>query len=81
MKERENRKPFMFYPEDNNKANWDLFITIVLVWTCILTPARIAFDTDDDIEPGFETLRWIVDFFFLVDIVINFNTAYQNEDF
>ena len=29
MKEREDRKPYMFYPEDTNKANWDLFITVV----------------------------------------------------
>ena len=71
----------MFYPEDGSKANWDLFITIVLVYTCIATPARIAFDNNDEIEVGWEAIRWIVDFFFLIDIIICFNTAYQDDDF
>lgn len=71
----------MFYPEDGTKANWDLFITIILIYTCIITPARLAFDNDGDIEIGWETARWIVDFCFLVDIVINFNTAHQDDDF
>lgn len=71
----------MFYPEDASKGNWDLFITIVLLWTCIATPARIAFDDGDTVEVGWETVKWIVDFLFLIDIVINFNTAYQDDDF
>jgi hypothetical protein len=76
MKERDNRKAFMFYPEDPTKGNWDLFITIVLLWTCIATPARIAFEDGNTVEVGWETVKWIVDFLFLIDIVINFNTAY-----
>jgi hypothetical protein len=43
MRFRENRKPFLIYPEDEWKANWDLFITLVLVYTCVATPANIAF--------------------------------------
>ena len=81
MKERQNRKRYMLYPEDEIKGQWDVFITLVLLFTCITTPARIAFDNDDDIEVGWETTRWIVDFFFLVDIIINFNSAYQDDDF
>ena len=53
----------------------------MLLYTCITTPARIAFDNDNDIEVGWETIRWIVDFLFLIDIVVNFNTAYQDDDF
>ena len=79
MREREDRKPFMIYPEDSDKANWDLFITLVLVYTCVATPARIAFSTEDTV--GWATVRWLVDFFFLVDIIIIFFSAYQDEDF
>ena len=35
MVHREKRKCCMFYPEDANKANWDLFMTVVLIYTCI----------------------------------------------
>ena len=38
MRHRDQRKPCMIYPEDPKKANWDLFITIVLIYTCIQTP-------------------------------------------
>ena len=34
----------MIYPEDDYKVNWDLFITIVLLFTCIETPLRVAFN-------------------------------------
>ena len=40
---RKNRKQFMLYPEDNFKSYWDFLITNVLIFTCIVTPARIAF--------------------------------------
>ena len=71
----------MFYPEDKSKGYWDLFITVVLLWTCIVTPARLAFDHDNDIELGWEILRWVVDFLFLVDIFINFSSAFEDADF
>lgn len=49
MIHRDQRKPYMFYPEDSSKANWDLFITIVLIYTCITTPMRIAFSNGDSL--------------------------------
>lgn len=39
MIKREVTRPYMFYPEDPDKANWDLFMTIVLVYTCVATPS------------------------------------------
>jgi hypothetical protein len=79
MIHRDVRKKFMFYPEDVDKANWDLFITVILVYTCIATPARIAFSSEDTV--GWATVRWIVDFLFLMDIIIIFNSATQDDDF
>lgn len=43
MTARANRKTFVIYPEDKLKATWDLFITIVLLITCVNTPWNIAF--------------------------------------
>lgn len=69
----------MIYPEDPRKANWDLFITIVLVYTCVATPARMAFVHSDPI--GWTIIKWLIDFMFLVDIIIIFFSATQDEDF
>jgi len=46
MRERENRKRFMLYPEDALKGYWDLTMSVALILTCSLTPYSIAFSTD-----------------------------------
>ena len=38
-------KPFSL--EDDKKTNWDLFITLNLIFTCLVTPFRVAFFTND----------------------------------
>ena len=58
--------------------NWDLFMTLILILTCMLTPLRLAFSENE------EPIEWIViyysiDFLFLIDIIVIFNTAYYNE--
>ena len=37
------RKMCLFGPDSTFKSNWDLFITIILIFSCMLTPYRIAF--------------------------------------
>ena len=43
MTERVDRIDDIIYPEDTFKSRWDLFLTFVLLGTCIITPYRIAF--------------------------------------
>jgi hypothetical protein len=43
MKERADKKDWVLYPEDTSKTYWDIFITLILLITCLLTPWRIAF--------------------------------------
>ena len=78
MRKRLDRKTGIIYPEDAKKGTWDLSMALVLIFTCAVTPYRIAFSED--------TLTWyiinkIVDFLFLVDIFVIFNTAFYDEDF
>lgn len=46
MTKRANRKKFLIYPESRFKMWWDLFMTLILLMTCIMTPLDIAFDED-----------------------------------
>lgn len=76
---KKNMKSCMIYPEDPFKSQWDLFIALVLIFTCLVTPYRIALVEKD-------SFRWIitnntVDSLFLMDIIIIFNSAYMDEDF
>ena len=75
---REDAKPCIIYPENSHKASWDLFMAIVLVFTCVVTPVHICFG-----EGGlsWKISNFIVDGLFLVDITLIFLTAISTEDF
>ena len=40
---RTDKKKFIVYPEDKHKGYWDVWITIILLITCIIIPVRLAF--------------------------------------
>ena len=69
----------MIMPDNTYKSYWDLFITLVLVFTCIVTPLRLAFVKGDE-TMGWTILNTIVDSFFLIDIFTNFVSAIQDEN-
>jgi len=76
---RENRKPYLIYPEDSFKQTWDLYIAIVLVTTCLITPVRIAFFETDDLT--WTIINYVIDFFFFIDMIVSFSTCFYDEDF
>lgn len=81
MLERENRKWYLFYPEDKFKQRWDLIMTYLLIFTCSSTPLYISFHEDN---PGFSTweiVNLIVDIFFGLDIGVIFFSAFFDDDF
>lgn len=54
-------------------------MAIVLILTCFVTPIRIAFYTSDELH--WKVINYIIDFLFLSDIIVIFNTAYYDDDF
>lgn len=79
MKERENRKKYMLYPEDTIKGYWDLIISLVLILTCSITPYAIAFIEEQD--QSLFILDLIIDVLFAIDIIVIFNSAFYDADF
>lgn len=69
----------MILPSNSFKLNWDMIVTIVLLYSCISTPAQIALY--ETLGNSSLTLNLIVDLFFVVDIVIIFNTAIMDENY
>jgi len=80
MSYRTNKKAWMFYPEDRNKVNWDLYITLILLVSCITTPWRIAFGEDKD-PTEWIVINYFIDSMFLIDIFVIFNSAFHDDDF
>lgn len=80
MRHRAKRKEYLIYPEDRLRIHWDLFITLVLLISCMTTPYRIAFG--EHVEPmGWMITNYFIDGMFLIDICINFNSAFYNNDY
>ena len=48
MKTKHTRKSCLIYPENPHKAKWDLWITLVLLVTCIMTPLNIALTKESE---------------------------------
>ena len=66
----------IIFPDDFLKSIWDIIIAFLMLYTCIITPYRVAFLSDED-----EFLYWIIlettiDVFFSVDIILNFFVAF-----
>jgi hypothetical protein len=81
----------MFYPTediakgqrlhslDEFKSAWDLLLVIVLIFSSLMSPYRLAFIEVDDTK--WKIINSLVDICFTLDIFIVFNTAYYDEDY
>lgn len=69
----------MIYPEDTWKDQWDLVVSAVLIFTCAITPFRLAFTQSDPV--GWQIANNFIDFIFFIDMIFIFHTAYYDEDF
>ena len=67
------------YPEDTWKEQWDLFVSLVLIFTCAVTPFRLAFIEEDTLD--WEIINGVTDLIFFIDMILIFNTAFYDEDF
>ena len=76
--EKNKRRWFMFYPEDNCLANWNIVMTIILLVTCLVTPWKIAFSAEADF--AWEVINTIIDIFFGIDMLVIFNSAFYDDD-
>ena len=61
------------------KGNWDGLITLVLIFTCMVTPYRIAFVESDNVE--WTVANYTIDFLFLVDMLLCFVSAFYTTEF
>lgn len=77
MKPKRRSDTFLIYPENKYKETWDFFIPIILVVTCLQTPLVLAFDLKD---LGSRITLYVIDFAFLIDIFLTFNSCYIKDE-
>ena len=67
----------MIDPNCGSKTVWNILMLILVVFQSIIVPVRIAFE--DVTSYNWMVADYIMDSFFIIDIVINFITALENE--
>jgi hypothetical protein len=65
-------------PQNSLKLWWDMIITIVLLYSCIMTPAQVALIEEMDHATNLTNL--VIDCLFLLDMIIIFNTAIIDDE-
>ena len=70
----------LFHPDNSFKVKWDIFIMIILLFSCIITPLRLAFDNDKESQSWMIVL-YTIDLLFFLDMVIIFNTMIYDENY
>ena len=67
---------FVLLPDDPFKIYWEMFIMVLLTMTFIVTPYKLSFLEYED--PWMVYVDIIIDFFFGVDIFLNFFMAFYD---
>jgi hypothetical protein len=69
-------------PNNFAKLQWDLFVGFLIVYGFITLPLAMAFPASPECgETDYNLIiDWLVDIFFITDIVVNFRTAVYCED-
>ena len=53
-----------------------MFISVVLLVSCVITPINFAFSDELESVNWWLEFNIIIDVFFFIEIIINFNTAF-----
>lgn len=65
-------------PDNKHKIRWNLWVALLLIYTGIFVPMRVAYF--DEAEIGMIIFECFVDAFFITDLVLTFFSAYERKD-
>lgn len=71
---------YLIHPGGTFIQRWDYFMMFLLVFTAIVTPFEAAFLPLDHKEIGLAIVNGMVDFAFLLDIIVNFSLVYLDKE-
>ena len=74
-----NPKKCMFYPNDSFFITWDMWISFVLLVSCMITPVNFAFQDELETIMWYTVFNYAIDIFFFFELIINFNSAYTDD--
>lgn len=69
----------LFRVNDPWRTRWDLFIILLALYNSVSVPLEVGFEFEESYL-GLKVVGYCFDFFFAMDIVVNFRTAYLDEE-
>ncbi|RLN59776.1 hypothetical protein BBJ28_00003689 [Nothophytophthora sp. Chile5] len=72
------RGTYLFHPQEPTIVTWQFFVGIGIIYSIIVVPFRLGFDFDA--VGGWYVLEFTIDSFFFLDILLNFRTAYFDDE-
>lgn len=70
----------IIFPDDPLRNLWDFVLILVLSYTCLIMPYRIAFLSNYDDVLEWYVVDWTTDSIFYADILVNFVSAYYDAE-
>jgi len=71
---------WVFHPYKSVRLRWDIAITVVMLYVLVDIPIQICFDLNLPINHPWSLVEFAVDIFFMVDVILNFNTGFIEEE-
>ncbi|KAJ8552164.1 hypothetical protein ON010_g10382 [Phytophthora cinnamomi] len=72
------RGTYLFHPQEPAIVFWQFFVGIGIVYSIIVVPFRLGYNVDA--TGAWSVLEMSIDGFFFVDILLNFRTAYFDDE-
>ena len=73
----EERLPkWIRHPEARSTQVWDIISTVLILWVAFVVPYRLGFDVVVELTSPAFVIDCLIDTFFLVDVQLQFRTAY-----
>ena len=72
------KQRFLLDPEGGKRMGWDIISMFFLVYSIMMVPLRIAFQVNEYCPSVFWLYESLIDWFFVVDMIVNFNTALRS---
>ena len=68
----------IIFPSDSWKEGWDLWVLILILYSAVMVPYRICFESPA--TGNMFIFEQTVTVSFIIDVILNFNTAYMQDD-
>lgn len=75
--DRYKNNQLVLYPDDGFKRFWNIIMSFLIMYVCLIMPYRVCFIEDDSI---FSDLDYFTDSCFYLDLLVNFVSVYHDLD-